>query len=526
MSDSSCVLSRGEQPKVIDDSLDTSCTRKVVWLIAASTVVRLLLGEMLGLTYDETYIAVMSHHLGWGYVDHPPAAMALSALAQALTGSSSNLALRLPAIVLFAGTTWMTYLTGRILFGARPGWYAAFLLTFMPLSGLYLGVHGVTDAPMLFCLAATALCLSRALFCERRRWTYWISAGAFAGLSLSSKYTAVLALLGFAIFFLTSPKYRKLLATPAPYAATAVALLIFLPVLAWNWQHDWISLKFQGERIGATQIAPMALLNYLAAQSIFLMPGPGLLLILAMAKAFRLGPRSERTWFLVCAGSLPLVFFACLRLFSSNPTKGYHWAASGYLLLCPLAGWLAQDLLQRWPRLMRACTQILIVSVVILVSIVVIDTRTDWLWRAFPSLARHDPLLKDGVDWADLTPRLEQAEREQAVVAGLEWEECVKADWAMRGKLPVLCLTRKPLQYALFRPQSDFIGRDAIIFTRLRPEALVELSERYFDAIKILETAVLTDFGRPFSDVTIARGIRFKGRYPWPYESKSGVAQP
>ncbi|THD63719.1 MAG: hypothetical protein E7813_17605 [Bradyrhizobium sp.] len=76
------------------------------------------------MTYDETYIAVMSHHLSMGYVDHPSMAMALSALSQFLAGDDGNLALRLPAIALFGGTTWLVYRIGAFLFDEQSGFYA------------------------------------------------------------------------------------------------------------------------------------------------------------------------------------------------------------------------------------------------------------------------------------------------------------------------------------------------------------------------------------------------------------------
>lgn len=514
------VLSLPEQRSSVGGGLSVSA--KVLWLIAGLSLVRVLLGSMLGLSYDETYIAVMSHHLGWGYTDHPPAAMALSALAQAMTGSTDNLVMRLPAIILFAGTTWLIFCLGRVLFGERAGWYGALLLSLMPALSLYLGVHGLTDAPMIFCLSATALCLSHALFDDRPRWLHWILAGIFAGLSMAAKYTAGLALLGFAIYFLTSRQHRKLLKTPAPYVTAATALLIVLPILAWNAQHDWISFKFQAGRIGSMGFEPLAFLTYLGAQSLFFQPGPWLLSVLSMVKAVRLGPNNGRTWFLFCAGALPIIFFACLRL-SPSPAKGYHWAASGYLLICPLAGWLIEDFIKRWPSMMRGLTQTVIATFVLILGIIVVDTKTNWLWSVLPSLAQHDPLLKDSVDWSDLTlavKRLEDSGPQPIVGVGLDWEECVKADWALRGRVPILCLTQKPLQYPLLRSQSDFRGRDVIVFSRRPWQAIVGLSANYFSSVEQLETIVLKDFGRPFSELTIARGTNFNGQYPWPYELK------
>ena len=45
------------------------------------------------------------------------------------------------------------------------------------------------------------------------------------------------------------PRLRRWLLSPWLYAGGAVAALVFLPVLAWNAAHDWISFRFQFGRV-------------------------------------------------------------------------------------------------------------------------------------------------------------------------------------------------------------------------------------------------------------------------------------
>jgi 4-amino-4-deoxy-L-arabinose transferase-like glycosyltransferase len=82
------------------------------------------------------------------------------------------------------------------------------------------------------------------------RW--WLAAGVFAGLALSSKFTAVMLLPAVAAFMLV-PKWRgRWLASPYPWLAALIAVVVFLPVLIWNYQHDWTSFRFQLVRATAT----------------------------------------------------------------------------------------------------------------------------------------------------------------------------------------------------------------------------------------------------------------------------------
>ena len=53
--------------------------------------------------------------------------------------------------------------------------------------------------------------------------------------------------------FTLVPKWRgRWLASPYPWAAALVAVVVFSPVLIWNYQHDWASFRFQLVRATAT----------------------------------------------------------------------------------------------------------------------------------------------------------------------------------------------------------------------------------------------------------------------------------
>jgi 4-amino-4-deoxy-L-arabinose transferase-like glycosyltransferase len=371
---------------------------------------------------------------------------------------------------------------------------------------------------MFFALAAATLCLCHAIFDEpHSKPVFWIAGGFFSGLALLSKYTAALALLGFAVFLFTSQRHRKLLLTPMPYMAAAIAALVFLPVVIWNAQHDWLSFKFQGSRAFTSGLAPFAVVKYLALQILFLAPIPWLLMIVAMLKALRLGPVSERTWFLVCPGALPIIFFTFLRIFPSVD-KGYHWVAPGYLLLYPLAGVLVAELMKRRPLMSLNWLRVCIAANAIVLLVVAIDVRTFWAWHLVPSLADHDPLITDAADWTDLAPVFARTDPAQKLFAvGLDWAECAKIDWALRTSVPLLCLAEKPLQYALLRDQRNFVGQDALIATRRPAAFMLEFLKDYFESAELLDPVIVTQFGKPISRLTILRGRNFNGMYPWPY---------
>jgi len=114
---------------------------------------------------------------------------------------------------------------------------------------LLAGVGAVTMTPetaIAVVLGLRALAVARLHGTQDARW--WLAVGAFAGLALLSKYTAVLFGLGLAIWLLLAQ--RHWLGRWQAWAGGLLALLLFLPFIRWNAAHGWASFAKQGGRAG------------------------------------------------------------------------------------------------------------------------------------------------------------------------------------------------------------------------------------------------------------------------------------
>ncbi len=127
------------------------------------------------------------------------------------------------------------------------------------------------------------------------------------------------------------------LATPWPFLAGLVALIVFSPVLIWNAQHHWVSFVFQGARSGAPHLQFVAPLALIGLQSLILAPWIFFPLAALFLRALWRGPAQERDFFLACLGAFPIVLFTLVALWSSHRVLP-HWAAPGYLMIFPLLG--------------------------------------------------------------------------------------------------------------------------------------------------------------------------------------------
>src|SRR5438552_1685209 len=156
---------------------------------------RLALAGMFGLGVDESYMVAMARVPSLSYFEHPPLAFWLTHAAARLTGSESPVVVRLPFVLLFAGTTWLMYRVGAQLFGEWPGAWGALLLNLSLVFSITSGGWVLPDGPLMFGMMAAIYCLVRALFDEatvRRGWyvvrgsdlAWWTAGGLFTGLAM------------------------------------------------------------------------------------------------------------------------------------------------------------------------------------------------------------------------------------------------------------------------------------------------------------------------------------------------------
>jgi 4-amino-4-deoxy-L-arabinose transferase-like glycosyltransferase len=114
----------------------------------------------------------------------------------------------------------------------------------LPEAALYYGLLMAKVAPDTAMIHLPSQCWGLGSLHEQR-WPLVAAAGLFAGLSVLSKFTAMMLLPAVLAFALVPDWRRRWLFSPYPYLAALIALVVFSPVLIWNYQHDWASFRFQ-----------------------------------------------------------------------------------------------------------------------------------------------------------------------------------------------------------------------------------------------------------------------------------------
>jgi len=489
----------------------------VLVIIAAFTVLRLVLAAVVGLGVDEAYSVSSARDLELSYFDHPPLQYWIVHLFLPLLGDGRGA--RLPFIALFAASSWLLYRLTQVLFGARAGVIAVLALNVSGFFTVAVGGWVLPDGPLVFALLGAALTLTRLLFegrgARRHALGLWLQTGVWLGVALLAKYHALLFALGLLLFLVSVRSRRHLLSEPGPWLAALVALVVATPVFLWNSRHHWASLAYQLGRGEVSGLHPQYLVANILGQAIWILPWVFVPLALAGWRALRSGPACERSWLCACL-ALPSV-----ALFSVVPLFGHlglpHWQMPGWLMLYPVLGDYGARLVP--PARLRRFASACVVLVVALGGALATQaatglgrTLTPWLF------ARGDPTL-DALEWSQLPPELAARGllRPGTFLITTSWIYAGKIDQALHGRVPIVVFGNNPKQYALhYQPQS-FIGQDALVAGPVDSMAgVLQELQPYFDSIEEQPPVTLGRRGLKEIELRLLLAHRLRAELPWP----------
>jgi 4-amino-4-deoxy-L-arabinose transferase-like glycosyltransferase len=220
-----------------------------VLLIAVLTLMRLIYAGAIELRTDEAYYWTWSKESVLSFLDHPPGIAWFIWFGTAIFGDT-NLGVRFAGILAMLATQ---LLLADIVRRVTHDFRAVVFAVLMPEAALYYGLLMAKVSPdtaMIPFAIAMLWALVRLHESGNARW--WLAAGLFAGLAMLSKFTAVFLAPAVLAFALVPDWRRRWLFSPYPWLAALIAVVVFSPVLIWNYQHDWASFRFQFVRAVAT----------------------------------------------------------------------------------------------------------------------------------------------------------------------------------------------------------------------------------------------------------------------------------
>jgi 4-amino-4-deoxy-L-arabinose transferase-like glycosyltransferase len=193
-----------------------------------------------GFHRDELDLLMSARQLAWGYVSYPPLAPFLARIGLTLFGSSLVGARVMPALAQGVVAV-LVGLMGRDFGGKRLAQItAAVAVAIAPLAL----TSGILIQYMSFDYlwwVVLAFFFVRLLSTENPRW--WLGIGAAIGLGMMTKYTMAFFVAGLAAAVLLTST-RRYLRSRWLWLGAGVALLIILPNLIWQIQHNFIAVPY------------------------------------------------------------------------------------------------------------------------------------------------------------------------------------------------------------------------------------------------------------------------------------------
>ncbi|MBB4313619.1 ArnT family glycosyltransferase [Roseospira marina] len=443
--------------------------RATLILILVTAVIRLGLAVLMDFGNGESYYLAGTRVPHLSYFDQPPLALWLGWAMLALTGSDDPAIIRLPFIVLFAGTTWMLFTLTRRLYSPRAGFYAALLLNVSAVFTVSVGGWFQPDGPLMLFWLVTAWALVRVMLPEpgtmgpARIWGWWLFIGISLGLTVLSKYHAAFLIAGAGLFALTRRDQWRWVSHPAPYVAMLVAFVVASPVLIWNLQNDWVSFAFQGGRsVESAGLRPEWLLRSVLGQMTWLLPWVWLPMIWVFARALIAGPSAREDWFLACVALGPIAFFTIVALWAPLGFH-FHWQAPGYLMLFPLLGRFAANGVTQRPRLTRGWLGTSVTVTTVVIAVLASHIATNWIAHVMP--LEKDPTL-EALEWRDQRDDLRARGllgQPRTFAAATHWVEGGKVDSAVGGAMPVVVLSDDPRNLAFTLDLTTVEGWDVLM---------------------------------------------------------------
>jgi hypothetical protein len=203
-------------------------------------LVHLLTNARYGFYCDELQFMSDGRHLAWGFVAYPPVAPLLARISTTLFGVSLS-GLRLFPSLAQAAALVVTALMAKELGGGRLAQAAAALAIGLSPYPLYEGMaFEYTPFDYLVWVLAAYFAI-RLLRSGNPRW--WLAIGMIEGLGLLTKYTIAFLIAGILCGVILTGA-RRYLASGWFWAGHALALIIFLPNVVWQFRHDFISYSF------------------------------------------------------------------------------------------------------------------------------------------------------------------------------------------------------------------------------------------------------------------------------------------
>ncbi len=244
----------------------------VIALLLVGLLFRSAIAFWLPPGFDEGYYYLYTQHPAWSYFDHPLLVALTTGFGPWLTGNVSQFTIRLGTLLLHTGALLLLYLTSAQLFSRNAALLTLTIATLIPIFLVSFGVLTLPDSPLIFFWTATLYVAAREFFPRKKNSTVFIGED-----TKNPQFTPPppppptprlphcdhwpsrwprlfreISRIGIGCWVNRLLPDQSSSPNGLFVSWILVSLGLFIlavsPILVWNAQHDWVSLRFQSGR--------------------------------------------------------------------------------------------------------------------------------------------------------------------------------------------------------------------------------------------------------------------------------------
>ena len=480
---------------MIKNILDDFNKKKFMIFLLGITVLRLVVGSYLNLSDDEAYYLLWSRNLGMSYYDHPPLIAYLIRICTLIFGES-NFSIRLVSVgTIFATSIYIYKISYYLYKSEKIAGISGLIFNILPLYS-FLSIMTLPDSPLILLYTMVLYYFLKVIYEKNSRAWYIIA--ILTGLGLLSKYNMFMVYPSIFFYLLFSKENRFWLLKKEPYIAFIISILMFTPVIYWNYSHNWGSFEFhlEGRQSKTFRFRPTKFFQFVGGQIGVVSPILFFGIFISSIKNFKKPDVNILFWF-----ALPLIgVFTFSSL--SNSSK-VHWLACAYIpMIIVFVRYVEFNKLWRIGIGLSASLS-LILYFVATTLIVPLKPKENALadmqgWDIAGNRVQqiYDESTKDGEEWFLFGDRYQTSSQLAAYLPRKEY---------------VYNLSGGTSQFDYWRDRDGVIGKNGIFvahsFYNRKPE-----DKFLFDKAELVDTVVFKRWGRVQREYYIYKVYNFKGR--------------
>jgi hypothetical protein len=221
--------------------------RTAAIILSIGFFVRLVISIWLHPSFDEAYYYLHTLHPDWSYFDGSPLVALTTGIGVLLTGEVSQFTIRIGALFLYTFSLIFLYLAALQLYTLQIAINALAIASAIPIFQIVFGVLALPDTSLLFFWAISLWLAAHEFFSHRfYQPSYRLTLLCLTiGLACLAKYDGFILGFGLVGFCLFTSKYRYALISEWLFLGIPIFLLTISPILFWNINNDWASVRFQ-----------------------------------------------------------------------------------------------------------------------------------------------------------------------------------------------------------------------------------------------------------------------------------------